>query len=70
MNTQQLLEKVQCVVDNNGHQSAVLLGLKDWEQVLILLEEGEDAQAILEAREEQEEEVHWEQVKTDLSLQF
>ena len=50
MNTQQLLEKVKFVVDNNGHQSAVLLGLEDWEQVLTLLEDGEDAQAILEAR--------------------
>jgi PHD/YefM family antitoxin component YafN of YafNO toxin-antitoxin module len=70
MNTQQLLEKVQFVVDNQGHQSAVLLGLKDWEQVLTLLEDMEDAQDILEAREEQEEEVLWEQVKTELGLKI
>jgi PHD/YefM family antitoxin component YafN of YafNO toxin-antitoxin module len=70
MNTQQLLEKVQFVVDNHGHQSAVLLGLKDWEQVLTLLEDMEDAQDILEAREEQEEEVIWEQVKTELGLKI
>ena len=70
MNTQQLLEKVKFVVDNNGHQSAVLLGLKDWEQVLTLLEDGEDAQAILEAREDEEEEVPWEQVKAELGLKL
>ena len=70
MNTQQLLEKVQFVIDNNGHQSAVLLGLEDWEQILTRLEDGEDAQAILEAREDKEEEVSWTKVKTKLCLKF
>lgn len=68
MNTTQLLEKVQFVVDTQGNQSAVLLNIEDWEQLLNLLEDLEDANDILEAKEENEEAIPWEQAKAELGL--
>jgi hypothetical protein len=36
MNTTQLLEKIQIVVDAKGNQSAISLDLEDWEQLLMM----------------------------------
>lgn len=68
MNTTQLLEKIQIVVDAKGNQSAISLDLEDWEQLLILLEDVEDANDILQAKQENEETISWEQAKAELSL--
>jgi PHD/YefM family antitoxin component YafN of YafNO toxin-antitoxin module len=68
MNATQLLEKVQFVVDAKGQQSAVLLNMEDWEQLLILLEALEDAEEIRRLREEDKEEISWEQAKVELGL--
>ncbi|MEB3122817.1 MAG: hypothetical protein VKL41_16550 [Snowella sp.] len=68
MNTTQLLEKNQIVVDAKGNQSAISLDLEDWEQLLILLEEVEDANYILQAKQEKEETISWEQAKAELGL--
>jgi hypothetical protein len=68
MNTTQLLEKIQIVVDAKGNQSAISLDLKDWEQLLILLEDVEDANDILQAKQKNEETISWEQAKAELSL--
>jgi hypothetical protein len=68
MNTTQLLEKIQIVVDAKGNQSAISLDLEDWEQLLILLEEVEDANDILQAKQENEETISWEQAKAELGL--
>jgi len=68
MNTAQLLEKIQIVVDAKGNQSAISLDLQDWEQLLILLEDVEDANDILQAKQENEETISWEQAKAELSL--
>jgi len=68
MNTTQLLEKIQIVVDAKGNQSAISLDLEDWEQLLILLEEVEDANDILQAKQKNEETISWEQAKAELSL--
>jgi hypothetical protein len=68
MNTTQLLEKIQIVVDAKGNQSAISLDLEDWEQLLILLEEVEDANDILQAKQENEEIISWEQAKAELGL--
>ena len=59
MNTTQLLEKIQIVVDAKGNQSAISLDLEDWEQLLILLEDVEDANDILQAKQENEETISW-----------
>ena len=68
MNTTQLLEKIQIVVDAKGNQSAISLDLQDWEQLLILLEDVEDANDILQAKQENEETISWEQAKAELGL--
>ena len=68
MNTTQLLEKIQIVVDAKGNQSAISLDLEDWEQLLILLEDVEDADDILKAKPENEETISWEQAKAELGL--
>ena len=68
MNTTQLLEKIQIVVDAKGNQSAISLDLKDWEQLLILLEDVEDANDILQAKQKNEETISWEQAKAELGL--
>jgi hypothetical protein len=68
MNTAQLLEKIQIVVDAKGNQSAISLDLQDWEQLLILLEDVEDANDILQAEQENEETISWEQAKAELGL--
>ena len=63
-----LLQSVQFVVDSDGRKSAVLVNLDAWEQILILLEDLEDAEEIRQAREEDEETIPWEQVKAELDL--
>ncbi len=68
MNTTQLLEKIQIVVDTKGNQSAISLDLQDWEQLLIFLEDVEDANDILQAKQENEETISWEQAKAELGL--
>ncbi len=68
MNTTQLLEKIQIVVDAKGNQSAISLNLEDWEQWLMLLEEVEDANDILQAKQKNEETISWEQAKAELCL--
>ena len=68
MNTTQLLEKIQIVVDAKGNQSAISLDLEDWEQLLMLLEEMEDSNDILQAKQENEETISWEQAKAELGL--
>jgi uncharacterized protein with ACT and thioredoxin-like domain len=70
MNTTQLLEKVQLIVDAKGNQSAVLLNIEDWEKLLSILEELEDSDDIINAKEENEEAISWEQAKSELGLKI
>jgi hypothetical protein len=61
MKTTDLMERVQFVVDPQGRQTNVLLSFEDWEQVLTLLEDLEDAEEVRRAREsDDEEEIPWE----------
>lgn len=68
MKTQELMERIQFVVNPQGRQSGVLLNLEDWEQLLILLEDLEDAEDIQQARTVEEEEIPWEQAKVELGI--
>jgi PHD/YefM family antitoxin component YafN of YafNO toxin-antitoxin module len=68
MKTQELIERVQFVVDPKGNQSGVLLSVEDWEQLLILLEDMEDAEEIQHARTTEEEAIPWEQAKAELGI--
>ena len=70
MNTTQLLEKVQFIVDAKGNQSAVLLNIEDLEKLLSILEELEDSDDIINAKEENEEAISWEQAKSELGLKI
>ena len=70
MNNTQLLEKVQFIVDAKGNQSAVLLNIEDWEKLLSILEELEDSDDIINAKEENEEAISWEQAKSELGLKI
>ena len=68
MNATELLERVQFIVNAKGQQSAVLLSMQDWEQLLNILEDLEDAEEISRLKEEDEEEISWEQAKVELGL--
>lgn len=68
MNITQLSQRVQFVVDAEGHKSAVLVSLDDWEHLLILLEDLEDAEEIRRARAENEEAIPWKQAKVELGI--
>lgn len=51
MNSTELSQRVQFVIDAEGHKSAVLVSLDDWEQLLNLLKDLEDVEEIRLARE-------------------
>jgi hypothetical protein len=68
MKTKDLMERVRFVVDPQGTQSAVLLNVEDWDQLLILLEDLEDAEEIQQIRKNEEEEIPWEQAKVELGI--
>jgi hypothetical protein len=68
MKTKDLMERVRFIVDPHGTQSGVLLNVEDWDQLLILLEDLEDAEEIQQARKTDEEEVSWEQAKAELGI--
>ncbi|GAA6620110.1 type II toxin-antitoxin system Phd/YefM family antitoxin [Scytonema sp. NUACC26] len=69
MNTIQLSQKVQFVINAEGKKSAVLLSLEDWEQLLTLLEDLEDAEEICQVREQKGEAILWEQAKAELGIE-
>ncbi len=68
MNITELSQRVQLVVNAEGKKSAVLLSVEDWEQMLNLLEDLEDAEEIRRARAEEEEAIPWEQAKVELGI--
>jgi len=69
MNAKELSQRVQFVVDAEGHKSAVLVSLDDWEQLLTFLEDLEDAEEIRRVREEEEDAILWEQAKVELGIE-
>ena len=66
MNVNELLQKVQFVVDADGNKKAVLLDYAAWGELLTLLEDWEDAGEIRHLREAGEETIPWEQAKEEL----
>lgn len=69
MNATELSQRVQFVVDAQGQKSAVLVSVDDWEKLLTLLEDMEDAEEIRRAREEEEDAIPWEQAKAELGIE-
>jgi len=63
-----ILNSIKFVVDPDGHQSAVMVDLDVWEQIVTLLEDTEDADEIKKARTVKEETIPWKVTKKDLKM--
>ena len=63
-----ILNSIKLVIDPDGHQSAVMVDLDVWEQIVTLLEDIEDAEEIKKARAVKEETIPWKAAKKDLKL--
>ncbi|MCL4530846.1 MAG: hypothetical protein M1282_15730 [Chloroflexi bacterium] len=63
-----ILNSIKLVIDPDGHQSAVMVDLDVWEQIVTLLEDIEDAEEIKKARAIKAETIPWKVAKKDLKL--
>ena len=63
-----ILSSVKFVVNPDGRQSAVVVDLEVWEQIIILLEDAEDAEELKQVRTVNEEVISWKTAKKDLQL--
>ena len=63
-----ILNSVKFVVNPDGHQSAVVVDLDVWEQIVTLLEDAEDAEEMKHARAVKEETIPWKTAKKGLKL--
>ena len=54
-----ILNSIKFVVDPGGHQSAVMVDLDVWEQIVTLLEDTEDAEEIKTAHAVKDETIPW-----------
>ena len=68
MTVTDILNSVKFVVSPDGHQSAVVVDLDVWEQIVTLLEDAEDAEEMKKARAVKEETVPWKTAKEELKL--
>ncbi len=67
MSVNELLQNVQFVVDTVGNETAVMLDYKDWEELITLLEDIEDAEEFSRSINSEEELIPWDQAKAELS---
>jgi len=63
-----ILKSIKFVIDPDGHQTAVMVDLNVWEQIVTLLEDAEDGEEIKKARAVKEETIPWKTAKKDLNL--
>jgi len=68
MTVADILSSVKFVVNPDGQQSAVVVDLDVWEQIVILLEDTEDAEEMKQMRSIKEEKILWEMAKKELKL--
>jgi hypothetical protein len=59
MTIAEIMSSVKFVVEPNGQQSAVVVDMEVWEQIVTLLEDAEDADEIKQARTIKEETIPW-----------
>jgi len=64
----EILGSVKFVVEPDGHQSAVMVDLAVWEQIVTLLEDAEDADEMKRARSVKEDTIPWRTAKKELKL--
>lgn len=71
MSVSEVLQQAQFLVDAEGNKKAVVFDYSLWEELLILLEDSEDAEEIRRLREEGEavEAIPWEEAKEELRRQ-
>jgi hypothetical protein len=69
MSVAEILQNVRFVVDADGNKKAVLLDYSLWKELLIQLEDLEDAEEIRCLREAGEEVISWERAKGELRAQ-
>lgn len=68
MTVAEILEKVKFVINPSGKKSAVVVDLDIWEEIVMMLEDAEDAEEIKKSRIVSEETILWNEVKKDLDL--
>lgn len=68
MTIAEILNSVKFVVNPDGRQSAVVVDLDVWEQIVTLLEDAEDAEELKKAHSVKEETIPWKTAKKDLGL--
>lgn len=68
MTIAEILSSVKFVVEPNGQQSAVVVDMEVWEQIVTLLENAEDAEEMKQARAVKEETIPWKMAKKELGL--
>ena len=68
MTIAEILNSVKFVVNPDGHQSAVVVDLDIWEQIVTLLEDAEDAEEMKQVRSVKEETIPWKTAKKELNL--
>ena len=68
MTVADILKSVKFVVNPNGQQSAVMVDIDVWEQIVTLLEDAEDAEEIKKLRSIKEETIPWKTAKKKLNL--
>lgn len=68
MTVAEILEKVKFVINPSGKKSAVVVDLDIWEEIVMMLEDAEDAEEIKKSRILSEETILWNEVKKDLDL--
>ncbi len=66
MSVNELLQKVHFVVDNGGNKTAVMLDYNDWEELITLLEDIEDAVELSRSINSEEDLIPWEQAQAEL----
>ena len=68
MTVAEILDRVKFVVNPSGKKSAVMVDLDLWEEIVMILEDAEDAEEIKKSRTIREETIPWNDAKKDLDL--
>jgi hypothetical protein len=68
MTIAEILNSIKFVITPDGHQSAVVVDLDVWEQIVTLLEDAEDTEDMKQARAAKEETIPWKTARKELKL--
>jgi len=68
MTVAEILKSIKFVVNPNGQQSAVMVDMNLWEQILTILKDAEDPDEMRQARTIKEDKISWNITKKELKL--